>query len=63
MPTDKHQFAIVSENGTIEAVILTRGDEFYCFERVEDALKSLKEAMALYPGGKLVELTLVEKKT
>jgi hypothetical protein len=61
MSDSKQQFAIVGKDGAIEAIIVTRGNEFYCYEIVEDSPKNFKEAMAHYPSAKLVELTLSEK--
>jgi hypothetical protein len=61
MPDDKQQFAIVDDDGVMEAIIVTRGEEFYCYEILEDSPKTFKEAMEHYPGAKLVELTLERK--
>lgn len=58
MPANQQQFAIVSKDGTIEAIILTRGTEFYCYELLEDAPKNFKEATGHYPGCELIELRL-----
>jgi hypothetical protein len=59
---DKRQFVITAKDGTIEAVILIRGTEFYCYERLEDAPKNLKEAQELYSAYNLVEVELSKKK-
>jgi len=56
--SDNRQFAIIRKDGSIEAIVLTRGSEFYCFERCEDAPTNFKEAMDQYPGCTLAELKL-----
>jgi hypothetical protein len=41
MKESKEQFAVINKDGTIEAIILMRGKEFYCYELHEDAPKNL----------------------
>ncbi|HYF50704.1 MAG TPA: hypothetical protein VEJ63_14925 [Planctomycetota bacterium] len=61
MKSNNRQFAILDSNGAIAAIILTRGNEFYCFEQLDDAPSNFKKAMEHYPEGKLVELDLSVK--
>jgi hypothetical protein len=58
----KQQFAVVSKDGTIEAIVLIRGEEFYCYELHEDAPKNMKEAQKEFPGCDVVPLKLTPSK-
>ena len=42
MAEQKKQYALVKQDGSIEALILTRGSEFYCYERLETPLRTSK---------------------
>jgi hypothetical protein len=44
----KQHFVLVDNDKTIQAVILVRGGEFYCFERFDDSPASLEEALKEY---------------
>jgi len=56
--SQKKQFAIVNGAGEIEALVLIRGDEFYCYERLEDAPKNMKELMDVYSDCALKEIQM-----
>jgi hypothetical protein len=55
---EKLQFVLVDGNQTIQAIILVRGDEFYCYERCEDSPPNFKAAVAEYPDCRLVQVEL-----
>ena len=56
--SEKQQFVIVDDADTIQAVIMVRGQEFFCFELLDDAPQNFKEAMRHYPECKLVPIKL-----
>jgi hypothetical protein len=58
MSSERKQFAIVDEDNCIQAIILTRNNEFYCYEHFEDSPNSLKAAQEEYPECRLVEIQL-----
>jgi hypothetical protein len=59
---EKEQFAVVNKEGEIEALILTRGEEFYCYERLEDSPRNHEDVRRLYPASTIIKLQLSQKK-
>jgi hypothetical protein len=56
--SQKKQFAVVNDDGEIEAIVLIREDEFYCYERLERPPTNIKELMTEYSDCELKEIQI-----
>jgi len=56
--SQKKQFAVVNKAGEIEAIVLIRDTEFYCYERLEPPPKNMKDLMEIYTDCNLVEVQM-----
>jgi hypothetical protein len=56
--SQKKQFAVVNKTGEIEAIVLIRDAEFYCYERLEQPPKNMKDLMGIYTDCNVVEIQM-----